>query len=176
MSGGSGGCGKLVGLGIAALILVPLLITAGSTAFFCRKVSGPQRAEVPAAGCAEESGSPCAAVLEAFEAAAAADTERLRGLLADPAWLERLPPAATSTPEERGQFYVGMLLGEPPASLEALRGARTEVRAVVANTGLDGRSAQVGIEVGGAEMRKLIVEMRRRDGAWTLVPLDPARR
>ena len=170
MADGAGGCGRWVILGIAGLIILPVFVSAGSTALFCRKVSSPASSE---ASCASEPGSPCAGALAAFEAAAAADTERLRSLLADPGWLERLPPTSTSSPEERGEFYVRMLLGDAPGSLEDLRGARTRVRAVIARTELAGTTAQVGLEAGSVETRKIIVEMKKRDGIWRLVPLGP---
>ena len=117
MAQGAGGCGRLLVLGVAALIILPIFISAGSTAFFCRKVASPAGSST-SASCASEPGSPCAGAVEAFEAAAAADTERLRSLLADPNWLEKLPPASTSSPEERGELYVRMLLGDAPGSLE----------------------------------------------------------
>jgi hypothetical protein len=166
-----GGCVKLVVVGAAVVVGLPVLVGMTSTALFCRHVAGEERSERAAElSCDSEPGSPCAAAREAFEAAAAADTEALRRLLSDPAWLDRLPPAATATPAERGQFYLLMLLGERPSSIEQLRGAPLTVRAVAAKTALDGGSASVGIEVVGAESRKLVVELRRGDAGWRLVP------
>lgn len=170
--------GSVLGWVIGLFIVIPILITATSTWFFCRSMRTATSAGAKAVAkrvpddCPK--GSACAVAVGALEAAGGADSAALRGALADPSWLDKLPPAATATAQEKGQWYLRSLLGVPPASLEELRAAPFEWRIAGTTTALDGSTAKVTVEFrnlpGQAEERSATLNLRRVDGAWKLAP------
>lgn len=171
-SGGSSGFKWILILFVA----LPILATTCSTIVFCGGVKrvSDLRQEKKAEGAACPSGSPCRAATSLLEAAGRADTEAIKGLLADPGWFGRLPAAATATPQERGQFLLRSLLGLPVNSLEELRAKPIEWRVAETRTALDGTSAEVRIEFrnapGQAEIGAKTLTLSRVDGDWRASP------
>ncbi|HEY3449490.1 MAG TPA: hypothetical protein VGK67_24260 [Myxococcales bacterium] len=167
----------LLGWIIALFVVIPILIGAGSTFLFCRSVgkavdSGKKVVLPRAAPDDCPKGSACAASVSVLEAAGRADSAALRSSLAEPAWLDKLPPAATTTPQEKGQWYLRNLLGKPAVSLEELRAAPLEWRIAKARTALDGQSATVTIQFrnlpGQAEIGEATLELKRVGDDWKI--------
>lgn len=166
-----GGGGSFVKWLIVIFVVVPALIGTASTFLFCRAVKSAQPLAGSSGEC-PESGA-CAAAVAALEAAGRADSATLRGVLAEPSWLDGLPPAATTTPQEKGQYYLRHLLGRPARSLEELRSAPMQWRVAKTETALDGQTAKVRVELrnlpGQAEMGVADLELARVGDAWKLL-------
>jgi len=155
--------GSLLKWIVVLFIGLPMLVGACSTFFFCRavnKVVRPEPKAAPEAAASCPQGSPCGAAAAALEAAGRADSSALAQALSDPSWLDRLPPAATATPREKGQYYLRALLGRPPATLEELRGAPLEWRVASTQTALDGKSAVVIVQFRDAAGQAEVDEAR----------------
>ncbi len=162
-----------VGVLVVALLALPILAGTCSTALFCRAVAPkPKPAAEAAAAC--PASSACGATVKLLEHAAKADSSGLRALLADPSWMDRLPAAATESPQERGQLYLRQLLGAPVATLEELRASPLDWRVAETRTDLDGRTARVRVEYRNlpsqAELGSATLVFQRVDGAWKLAP------
>ncbi len=168
----SGGAGKLLALGLAIFLLPVFAGVAFRGAFeLFRKPEEETAKKRPV--CAEGPDSPCAAVLRVIDAATQADTEGLRAGLSDPRWLETVPPAATASSDERGQLYLRMLLREPPATLEELKGSRYEITSTATETALDGQRATVRVGYRRAGERwtagEASMQLERSGGGWRVV-------
>lgn len=169
--GEAGSAGKLLAL-LLGIFMLPVCAGAlfGGVVMF----SGEEEAKGPKPPlCADGSDSPCGAVLRLIEAATRADTEALRAGLVDPRWIERLPPAATSNSEERGQLYLRMLLQEPPATLEELRESRYEITSTSTETALDGKRATVRLAYRRSGEKwtagEATLQLERGAGGWLVV-------
>ena len=123
----------------------------------------------PHDGCGD-SRTACFAALHTLEVAGQGDRTKLRPLLTDASWLDRLPRAGA----EQGKYLVRALLGHPPTTLEELSGPADVVVKAEPRTSLDGESATVEVvyeragEKGSRQMATF--PMKKIDGIWTLTP------